>query len=90
MNTEKPKNYIAESLLVTIFCCMPAGLYGIYLALRSDIAWEAGKAEEARAYGLRARQICIFAAVASVVTVFLGIVIYLILQNTSDKPQFAY
>ena len=89
MNTEKPKNYIAECLLITIFCCMPAGLYGIYLALRSDIAWEAGKEEEARSYGLRARQMCIFAAVASIAAVFLGIVIYLILQNTSDKPTFA-
>lgn len=37
-----PKNWLVESILVTIFCCLPFGIAGIVFASRVNSAWTAG------------------------------------------------
>ena len=45
--TLPPKNWLIESILVTVFCCMPFGIAGIIHAAKVDILWKLGHAEEA-------------------------------------------
>jgi hypothetical protein len=37
-----PKNWLVESILVTIFCCLPFGVAGIVFASQVNSKWAAG------------------------------------------------
>ena len=37
-----PKNWLVESILVTIFCCLPFGIVGIVYASQVNSKWVAG------------------------------------------------
>jgi len=37
-----PKNWLVESILVTIFCCLPFGIAGIVFASQVSSKWAAG------------------------------------------------
>jgi uncharacterized membrane protein YvbJ len=39
---EKPKNYLVQSILVTLCCCLPLGIVGIVFAAQVDSKWNAG------------------------------------------------
>lgn len=47
-----PKNWLVESILVTIFCCLPFGIAGIVNAANVNSRWVAGDRDGA----LRASQ----------------------------------
>ncbi|MFK7973189.1 MAG: CD225/dispanin family protein [Bacteroidia bacterium] len=40
--TTPPKNWLVESILVTIFCCLPFGVAGIVFASQVNSKFEAG------------------------------------------------
>lgn len=42
-----PKTWMTESILVTIFCCLPFGIAGIVFAAKVSSLYAAGKYEEA-------------------------------------------
>jgi Interferon-induced transmembrane protein/GYF domain 2 len=42
-----PKNWLIESILVTILCCLPLGIVGIIYASRVDTLWKNGQWDEA-------------------------------------------
>ena len=42
-----PKNWLVESILVTIFCCLPFGIVGIINAANVNTKWTAGDFEGA-------------------------------------------
>jgi hypothetical protein len=37
-----PKNWLVESILVTLFCCLPFGIAGIIFASQVNSKWAAG------------------------------------------------
>ena len=37
-----PKNWLVESILVTLFCCLPFGVAGIVFAAQVNSKWAAG------------------------------------------------
>jgi hypothetical protein len=43
-----PKNWLVESILVTIFCCLPFGIVGIINAAAVNTKWSQGDYEGAR------------------------------------------
>lgn len=45
--SQVPKSYLVESILVTLFCCLPAGIAGIVYAARVESAYNLGKYQEA-------------------------------------------
>ena len=47
MDQVQPKNYLVESILVTIFCCMPFGIAGIVFASQVNSKFSAGDYEGA-------------------------------------------
>jgi hypothetical protein len=46
--TAPPKNWLVESILVTIFCCLPFGIAGIVFAAQVNSKWATGDFEGAR------------------------------------------
>jgi len=42
MRTSPPKTYLAESILVTLFCCLPFGIVGIVHAAKVESAFNSG------------------------------------------------
>lgn len=42
-----PKNWLVESILVTILCCLPFGIVGIINAAKVDSAYKQGQIAEA-------------------------------------------
>jgi|SRR5690242_3753364 hypothetical protein len=38
----RPKNWLLESILVTIFCCLPFGIVGIIFASQVNAKYDAG------------------------------------------------
>lgn len=38
----RPKNWLVESILVTIFCCLPFGIAGIVFAAQVNSRYDAG------------------------------------------------
>jgi Interferon-induced transmembrane protein len=38
----QPKNWLVESILVTLFCCLPFGIAGIVFAAQVSSKWAAG------------------------------------------------
>ena len=44
-----PKTWMVESILVTIFCCLPFGIVGIIYAAKMSSLYASSKIEEAEA-----------------------------------------
>ncbi len=42
-----PKNWLIESILVTIFCCLPLGIVGIINATKVESLWNTGQRDAA-------------------------------------------
>ena len=47
MEQNQPKNYLVESILVTIFCCQPFGIAGIVFASQVNSKYANGDYEGA-------------------------------------------
>jgi Interferon-induced transmembrane protein len=41
-NGNPPKNWLVESILITLFCCLPLGIVGIINAANVNSRWAAG------------------------------------------------
>ena len=70
-----PKNYLVESILVTLFCCLPLGIVGIINASKVNSAWEAGDYDAAEHAAAEAKKWTKIGAIIGVV----AIVLYFIL-----------
>ena len=73
--TLPPKNYLIESILVTVFCCMPLGIVGVIHAAKVDNLWKHGHPEEAYKSSREAGKWVKIGAIIG----FVVIVIYLLL-----------
>ena len=49
-NVPCPKTWLAESILSTIFCCVPFGIVGIVYAAQVSSNYHAGRYEEAESF----------------------------------------
>lgn len=47
-NSAPPKTWLVESILVTLFCCLPFGIVGIINASKVESKFYAGQIEEAK------------------------------------------
>ena len=53
--TEKIPNYLVQSILVTVFCCLPLGIPAIVFAAQVNSKLQAGDIEGAREYSKKAK-----------------------------------
>ena len=71
-----PKTWMAESILVTIFCCLPFGIAGIVFAANVSSLYAAGKYEEAEAASKNAGKWTKIGFFAGIVVIILYTLIY--------------
>ena len=75
----QPKNYLVESILVTIFCCLPLGVVGIVFASQVSTKYVAGDYAGAEESSKQAKKFMIWGLIAGVVV----IVAYLAIMGTT-------
>jgi hypothetical protein len=52
----RPRSWLVESILVTLFCCMPLGIVGIINAAKVNDLWDNGAFEASRQASAEARR----------------------------------
>lgn len=73
-----PKNYLVESILVTIFCCLPLGIVGIVNASKVNSAYEGGDFAAANKAAAEAKKWCKWGLIAGIaVAVIYGVIMAL-------------
>lgn len=80
----KPRTWLIETILATLFCCFAFGIAGIIFASKVDDLWKDGKYEQARAASSTARLMLIL----SVASVFLLILIYVLFFSFISTALF--
>lgn len=64
---EKPKNYLIESILITLCCCPVLGIVSIVFAAQVDSKWNQGDQAGAVESAGKAKQFAIYGLVAGIV-----------------------
>lgn len=75
---QPPKNWLLESILATLFCCLPLGVVGIVHAIKVESRFYAGDIEAANKASEEAKRWTIVAAVTGTVLGFIYGIIMLI------------
>ncbi len=76
MDQNQPKNYLVESILVTIFCCQPFGIVGIVYASQVNSKFSAGNYEGAVKASKSAKKWMTWGIVIGAITVVGFLLIY--------------
>ena len=72
-----PKNYLVESILVTILCCLPFGIVGIINANKVEGLFAAGDYDGAQRAADDAKKWCKYGLISGVTVVVLYIIFYI-------------
>ena len=64
---QRPKNYLVESILVTIFCCLPLGIVGIVFASQVNTKFDIGDYEGAAKASKDAKKWMIWGLISSAI-----------------------
>ena len=74
MDQTQPKNYLVESILVTIFCCQPFGIAGIVFASQVNSKYASGDYEGAKKASEDAKKWMKWGLIAGIIVVVLYLV----------------
>ncbi|MEX1383511.1 CD225/dispanin family protein [Lutibacter sp.] len=74
MEQRQPKNYLVESILVTIFCCLPFGIAGIVFASQVNSKYASGDYEGAKKASEDAKKWMNWGLIAGIIVVVLYLV----------------
>lgn len=72
----RPKNYLVESILVTIFCCLPLGIVGIIFASQVNSKFDTGDYDGAVKASTQAKQFMMWGLIAGVVVLVAYLLIF--------------
>ena len=75
MEQTQPKNYLIESILATIFCCLPFGIVGIFYASQVNSKFVIGDYEGAQRASENAKKWMVWSAVSGVIIVVLFVLL---------------
>jgi len=74
----KPNNWLWQSIVATVLCCLPFGIAGIIYAVRVDSLYYSGRYEESQQAAGKAKMWTIIAfAVGIVYIIVWGVMLYL-------------
>lgn len=79
-----PKTWLAESILVTLFCCLPFGIVGIVKASNVSSLWQSGRFDEARLASASAKKWTVIGFIVGIAAyiIYIGaIVVAALLEN---------
>lgn len=71
----RPKNYLVESILVTIFCCLPFGIPGIVFASQVNSKYDAGDYAGAEKASKQAKTWTLVSFIIGIAAVIIWIII---------------
>ena len=74
---EKPKNYLVESILVTLLCCLPLGIVGIIFASQVNSKYDAGDIDGAIKASKDAKKFMTWGLIAGIIIVVLYLIFIL-------------
>jgi len=84
--TARPKNWLVESILVTLFCCLPLGIVGIINAAKVNGAFDSGDMAGAMKASADAKKWTRLAFIIGlVVQVVGGIAYFFIMKNAIEQ-----
>jgi hypothetical protein len=83
-NGAPPKNWLVESILVTIFCCLPLGIVGIVNSANVNSKWAAGDFDGAHHSAAEAKKWTKIGFIAGIVV----IVAYVIFVFATGASMF--
>lgn len=87
--TEIPKTWLLESILVTLFCCLPFGIVGIINASKVSSTYAMGNHELANKYSADAAKWTKIGAIVGVILIILGVIYNVFfLKAMTDGPDF--
>ena len=66
-NRIMPKTWLVESILITIFCCLPFGIIGIVNATKVENLYLSGQYDMAEYYSSQAKKWTIWGLVSSII-----------------------
>jgi hypothetical protein len=92
-STEPVPTYLAQSILVTLFCCLPFGIAAIVFAAQVNSKLQAGDVAGARESSRKAKKWCwwsVGAWVAMVVIYFLVFALFAVLGVSHSTGQSSY
>ena len=69
MEQSQPKNYLIESILVTIFCCQPFGIVGIVYASQVNSKFDSGDFDGAARASKEAKKWMNWGFIAGIITI---------------------
>lgn len=72
------KTWLAESIIVTIFCCLPFGVIGIVYAVKVQVMNTEGQPDLARKYSDKAKNWLLWGVAAGLVTYVLTFAFYVL------------
>lgn len=76
MNNIQPKNYLVESILVTIFCCIPLGIVGIVYGAQVNSKYAAGDFEGALKASNQAKSWVTWGFISGLIIIALSVIFY--------------
>lgn len=71
-----PKNWLVESILVTLFCCLPFGIIGIIKASTVSSLWASGRVEESQKASSEAKKWTLIGFWIGMAQIFAVIIFY--------------
>ncbi|MCU0451666.1 MAG: CD225/dispanin family protein [Bernardetiaceae bacterium] len=83
-----PKNWLVESILVTIFCCLPFGIVGIINATKVESRFYAGDIEGAEQSAAEAKKWTIIGLASGGVFILLYIIFIVVVGVGSAMGNF--
>lgn len=80
----KPNNWLWQSIVATIFCCLPFGIVGIVYAAKVDSLYFNGKYEESERFARKAKTWTLTAVVLGLVY----LIIWMVMLFTGNLPEY--
>lgn len=71
---KRPKNYLVESILATLFCCLPLGVVGIVNATQVNTKYDAGDYVGAEKASKDAKKWVTWSVIVSIIFVVLYLI----------------
>jgi large-conductance mechanosensitive channel len=85
---QKPANYLVQSILVTLCCCLPFGIASIVFAAQVDSKWNQGDHAGAIAASQKAKQFMTYGIIAGVIVnvLVIGLQIFAGIMAAQQQP----
>lgn len=76
MTNVQPKNYLIESILITIFCCIPLGIVGIVYGAQVNSKFSSGDFEGALKASKQAKTWVTWGFISGLIIIALSLILY--------------